>query len=139
MHHFVLFEVKMNVIVPNESRIEAEKHDNVTIVCDFNRDARPTPLVTWLFNGKPIKESDSIYSELNNALTIRYVEYSDSGNYTCILSNGYHPEQKFVYRLQVSGICLSIHCYEKEPNTFQLNSFPPFLSRTILFVLFFRD
>lgn len=93
----------MNIIEPAESSIEIEKHDNVTIICDFNRDAKPTPLVSWLFNGRPFKVFEQRFSTVNNRLSISNAKASDSGNYTCILSNGYHPEQKFVYSLQVSG------------------------------------
>jgi hypothetical protein len=94
----------MYIIKPVEALIRADRSDNIVIVCEFNTEARPEPLVTWLFNNSPIRLSDNRkYSGNRNVLSIRDVDPADSGEYTCVLSNGYQHEQKFAYKLEVHG------------------------------------
>ncbi len=94
----------MRIKTDLDSVINAERSDNIVIICEFNQDAKPEPVVSWFFNSTPIYLSDNQkYSGNKNVLSVRNVELNDSGEYTCVLSNGYHPEQRFAYKLRVHG------------------------------------
>ena len=76
--------------------------ESVTFECQFNENARPYPIISWLYNEKPFKE-DRWRIIYKNTLILKKVVDLNSGNYTCILSNGYHPQQRLVYNLTVLG------------------------------------
>jgi len=57
----------------------------------------PIPSITWYFNGAPVEKNNTMkymISEMSlnliaksNALTVRNVEFSDNGTYTCEAAN----------------------------------------------------
>lgn len=105
--------VEMKIIEPIDNLIKAEAGDNIVIICYYNKEARPEPIVTWLFNNVPIRHSNQKYSGKKNIISISNVNVNDTGYYTCILSNGYHPEQRFDYRLEVEGKSLRLNLIKK--------------------------
>ncbi len=93
----------MQIIKPSIHIVEAVKHENLQLKCEHTN-AKPEPIVSWLFNGTLIRESDIKYYSEKNVLLIKNLVSSDSGTYSCILSNGYHSEQRFSYFVNLSGM-----------------------------------
>ena len=93
----------MKIIQPANSIVEALTNENVQFQCQHT-ESKPEAIVSWLYNGNLIGESErSKYYMEQNVLIVKNVISNDSGNYTCMLSNGYHPVQRFNYFLLVSG------------------------------------
>ena len=93
----------MKIIEPENSMVEALANENVQLQCKHTH-SKPEAIVSWLYNGNLIgeSESDKYYTE-QHVLIVKHVISNDSGNYTCVLSNGYHPVQQLNYYLLVSG------------------------------------
>jgi hypothetical protein len=93
----------MYIIEPAQRVIKARKFESVTLKCEY-RGGKPEPITSWLFNGNLLNTMSSVkYSSELNILKINNVLKSDSGVYTCILSNGYHPQQSLNLSLVVLG------------------------------------
>lgn len=93
----------MYIIEPAQRTIKARKHDSVTFKCDY-RGGKPEPVTSWLFNGQLLSPLNTEkYTSEASSLKINNVLKSDNGVYTCILSNGYHPQQSLNLTLVVIG------------------------------------
>ncbi|KAL3275369.1 hypothetical protein HHI36_020136 [Cryptolaemus montrouzieri] len=53
----------------------------------------PQPIITWSFNGVQLITSDKYNIAPDGTLTIRPVEFSDHGTYTCLARNSYGSER----------------------------------------------
>ena len=93
----------MFTIKTGKREILAKKSEKVSLKCEFSG-GRPKPLVSWMFNGALIESNQNKkYYVDKNTLEIRNATKTDSGIYTCILSNGYHTQQQFNLTLKVFG------------------------------------
>ncbi|MBN3312119.1 HMCN1 protein, partial [Atractosteus spatula] len=73
---------------PKEERHLETISNPVTFACDAT--GIPPPSVTWLKNGRPIENSESLEMHIlsgGNKLQIARSQLSDSGTYTCVASN----------------------------------------------------
>ena len=88
--------------------------DEVTFTCQAT--SEPISIIRWYFNDIPVHESDKyeISTELLNynnrisKLTVKSVESSDVGTYTCNATNG-RSVDKSSGVLSVNGMC-GMHC-----------------------------
>ena len=70
------------------------KRDRVYLTCQATSD--PFPTISWYFNDTLVNESNKYqisakllnYTTSTSTLTVRRVEPSDLGNYTCYATNG---------------------------------------------------
>ncbi|XP_043941249.1 hemicentin-1 [Protopterus annectens] len=73
---------------PAEEKVYEIISNPVTFACDAT--GIPTPMLTWLKNGRPIRNSESLEMHVlsgGSKLQIVRSQLSDSGTYTCIASN----------------------------------------------------
>ena len=80
----------------------ANKGERIFFNCEFNG-GRPKPIVNWMFNETFIRSNDKYSTHQYNTLEIKETRKEDSGVYTCILSNGYHPQKILNFTLKVLG------------------------------------
>ena len=88
--------------------------DEVTFTCQAI--SEPISIIRWYFNDIPVHESDKyeISTELLNynnrisKLTVKSVESSDVGTYTCNATNGISVDKSSGV-LSVNGMC-GMHC-----------------------------
>ncbi|XP_068809626.1 hemicentin-1 isoform X3 [Struthio camelus] len=80
--------VPPNIEGPEQERVNETLSNPVTFVCDAT--GIPPPTLTWLKNGKPIENSDSLEVHIlsgGSKLQIARSQLLDSGTYTCVASN----------------------------------------------------
>ncbi|XP_053178575.1 hemicentin-1 [Scomber japonicus] len=73
---------------PTEERVVETISNPVTFACDAT--GIPPPSLTWLKNGRPIENSESLEMHIfsgGSKLQIARSQLSDSGTYTCLASN----------------------------------------------------
>ncbi|XP_037080664.1 hemicentin-2-like isoform X2 [Pollicipes pollicipes] len=68
-----------------EYSVKARLKANATMVCDV--DGHPAPLVTWYKDGEKLEPEVAKMTMDGNTLTVRDVELSDAGNYSCFAVN----------------------------------------------------
>ncbi|XP_077188775.1 hemicentin-1 isoform X2 [Paroedura picta] len=93
--------VPPNIEGPQQEWISETISNPVTLTCDAI--GIPPPTITWLKNGKPIENSDSLEMHIlsgGSKLQIARSQHSDSGNYSCVASNVEGKAQKF-YSLSI--------------------------------------
>lgn len=93
----------MYINEPSIKTFKAKKHETVVLKCEY-RGGKPEPVTSWLFNGQLLNTiGNEKYSSELSSLKIKNAMKSDNGVYTCLLSNGYHPQQSLNLTLVIIG------------------------------------
>jgi hypothetical protein len=108
----------MFIIEPIERVLHFKRYEDAEIICLYTG-GLPKPTINWLFNGKqltgisnnitisnqsdPIDSNNGKYLMEYNILYIKNLTKQDSGIYTCILNNSYHPNQFYDYTMKIIG------------------------------------
>lgn len=87
-----------------------EVREGTVVRLDCLAFGRPTPVLTWYFNGEELKE-DATHKTLVNeegvhSLLITYAGFPDTGTYSCVARNKV-GEASFTVDVKVVGKCLN--------------------------------
>lgn len=86
----LVVEADVNIVSPPQDK-QATTGDLVEFICDST--GSPTPATEWFLNGVKIVETSRVDIGPLGSLTINGVKLSDSGNYTCFVSNSISQQQ----------------------------------------------
>lgn len=85
--------------MPTEKKVVLTKH----LILDCEAAGHPPPSLTWLKDGVPVRDGDSIRTlEQGRKIEILSAAVSDSGRYTCVATS-IAGEKEVIYNVRVLG------------------------------------
>ncbi|CAF1068038.1 unnamed protein product [Adineta steineri] len=110
-------QLQFKTNLPAVSKIDRKSGTNVDFDCSY--DGRPQPKIVWWKGKVPLISDDSTlqFRDNNGSIHITRAQASDTGYYTCELTNGRDPNLSRSFDLRVKGPSVSTR-YRRLTNIF---------------------
>jgi len=92
--------VDMNIT----DNVKTFTNTDITITCTAT--GLPSPIISWLYNGKPVSNVPRYLVFKNGTLVIRKLTKNDEGKYTCLAKN-FEGEDTASSNVEVTGKLLN--------------------------------